>query len=171
MRPDPAPLRSDQAGFTLAEVLIAIVVLVFGLVGITNLFLLAGSSTSVANLSSATTTAAVETMETLKGKSFSTLSTGGSVDGVSDSCVDGTFSRCDGDETVAADVKYKGVGRISTKWEITEAQGDPAVLFIRVRSEAMGPLGGVRTRIELTTFRVCSSAQADGCPVGAVGVP
>lgn len=137
-----------EAGFTLVEALIAVVILIFGLMAITNLFLLGTSSNSVANQSSAATSAAAETMERLKSATFSTLSAGGDLD-----------------NDVTGFVRYdevKGVGRIRTRWEITSA--DAATLFLRVRSEGTGSLSGQRTRAEFTAFRVCTKASTEGCP-------
>ena len=45
--------RGAEAGFTLVEALVAVVVLVFGLMAVTNLLLVAASSNSVANQSTA----------------------------------------------------------------------------------------------------------------------
>ena len=41
--------RSRESGFTLVETLVAIVVLVFGLMAVTNLMLVAATSNTVAN--------------------------------------------------------------------------------------------------------------------------
>ncbi len=65
--------RSRQSGFTLIEALIAIVILVVGLLGVTNMLLMATSSNVAANRGTAATTAAAETMERLKAANFATL--------------------------------------------------------------------------------------------------
>ncbi len=164
--------RHSPPGFTLIEALIALVILVFSLIGITNLFLIAAGSTTAANESSAATTAATETLECLKGLRFDELTPGGGVGlqaslpgnlscsnpnppdtpglaGVATStCAKGGYSRCD---------DVAGVGRIRTEWEILQAANDPALLFIRVRSEGIGPFGGARSRAEFTTFRTCTA--------------
>ena len=57
-----------ERGFTLIEVLIAIVVLVFGLIAITNLFLVAGSSNTVANQATAASDVAAQIVENLKAQ-------------------------------------------------------------------------------------------------------
>jgi prepilin-type N-terminal cleavage/methylation domain-containing protein len=71
-----------EAGFTLVEVLISIVILVFGLVAVTNLFLVAGSSNMAANAGSAATAIASQQMEVLKALPFSDpqLAAGGLAD-------------------------------------------------------------------------------------------
>ena len=69
----PSNPRGGEAGFTLVEALIAIIVLVFGL-GVTNLFV-AKTTTPWPNQSSAATTAASETLERLRALSFTDLVT------------------------------------------------------------------------------------------------
>ena len=137
----------DQAGFTLVEALIAIVVLVFGLLAVTNLMLIGASSNSVANQSSATTALASDELERLKASPWNTLSVGGSL--TSDST---NFFRDD---------VIDGVGPIKTRWTI--AQPNTQTLFIVVRSEPTGGIARTRARAEFTTFRTCT-AQAMGCP-------
>jgi hypothetical protein len=65
--------RHGEAGFTLVEALVAILVLVVGLMGIANLFALAASSNSVANHGTAAVAEATETMERLKTIPFMQL--------------------------------------------------------------------------------------------------
>src|SRR4051812_4378116 len=68
---------APQAGFTLVEAMIAIVMLVFGLMAITNLFLVAGTSNTVANHMTATASDASETMDLLKAIPYQNLCVGG----------------------------------------------------------------------------------------------
>jgi type II secretory pathway pseudopilin PulG len=135
---NPAP-RSD-AGFTLVEALFAIVILVFGLIAVTNLMIVAASSNSVANQSTAATTIATQTLEELKRGLFdaATLQAGGDL--ASD--LAGYFS----------DVPVDGVGVIHTRWTIVDV--DATTKFITVRSEGTGVLSRARSRAEFTTFRV-----------------
>ena len=135
-----------EAGFTLVEALVAIVVLVFGLIGVTNLMIVAASSNSVANQGTAAATIAARQLELLKATPYNTLAAGGAVD----SDVSG-FNRDD---------QLPGVGLIHTRWEVV-ATGDPLVRFVRVRSEGTGVLSVRRSRAEFTTFRTCTSAV---CP-------
>jgi|SRR5438477_4980922 len=137
----------DQAGFTLVEALIAIVVLVFGLLAVTNLMVIGASSNSVANQSSATTALASEQLERLKAVPFNTLAVGGSL--TSDST---NFFRDD---------NIDGVGPIHTRWQL--AQPNSQTFFIQVRSEPDGGLMRSRARADFSTFRTCT-AQPMGCP-------
>jgi type II secretory pathway pseudopilin PulG len=138
-----------EAGFTLVEALVAIVVLVFGLIAITNLMIVAASSNAVANQSTAAATVAAQRLELLKATPYNTLATGGSpIDNPTP--IAGFFR----------DDDLPGVGRIHTRWEVVDT-GDPLARFIRVRSEGTGVLSGRRSRAEFTTFRTCTAAN---CP-------
>jgi prepilin-type N-terminal cleavage/methylation domain-containing protein len=145
----PSNARSSEAGFTLVEVLVAIVILVFGLIAVTNLLLVAASSNTVANHSTAAATAASETMETLKQVPFSQLADGGDLN------ADATgFFRLD---------RIPGVGPIRTRWVVTTTPTDAQVKFITVQSEGEGPMVRSRSRATYTTFRSCT-ATTQGCP-------
>jgi Tfp pilus assembly protein PilV len=150
-----SPSRRSEAGFTLVEALVAIVVLVFGLMAVTNLLLLAGSSNTVANQSSAATAMASQVMEDLRSISFEALAAGGGLTGACGTPT-GTppaaFCRTD---TVV------GVGIVQTWWQITAV--NPNTLYIVVRSEGTGSLAGTRSRAEFTSFRTCTAA-APACP-------
>jgi len=137
----------DQAGFTLVEALIAIVILVFGLLAVTNLMIIGASSNSVANQSSATTGIASEQLELLKAIPFGTLTAGGSL------TADNTgYYR---DDTI------DGVGFIHTRWQISSPNSQ--TFFIHVVSEPKGGLLKTRARADFSTFRTCT-AQPMGCP-------
>src|SRR5258708_38977657 len=71
--------RRGEAGFTLVEVLTAIVILIFGLMAVTNLLLIAASSNTVANQSTAAATSASRIMDSLRDTSFQNLLPGASV--------------------------------------------------------------------------------------------
>ena len=150
--PAPAGAQSQgsQAGFTLVEALVAIVILVFGLIAVTNLMLVAASSNSVANQSTAAATIAAQRLEQLKAITFGDvrLAPGGSVT----SDLGGFFS--------SPDDIVPGAGQIHSRWQIVTI--DPQVIFIRVRSEGTGALSVSRSRAEFTTLRACTSA-ALGC--------
>ncbi len=141
--------RSSQAGFTLVEALVAIVILVFGLIAVTNLMLVAASSNSVANQATAAATIAAQRLEQLKAQPFDLLAAGGNLD------ADVTnFNQND---------DVPGVGRIHTRWSVVSIAGDNQVYFIAVRSEGTGVLSVGRSRAEFTTFRSCTNV-ALGCP-------
>jgi prepilin-type N-terminal cleavage/methylation domain-containing protein len=149
-----APRRAD-AGFTLVEVLIAIVVLVFGLIAVTNLFLVAGSSNTVANQSTAAADVAGQILENLRAQPWNSgqLNTGidGSTAGSLTADSPGYF-RSD---------QIPGVGTIASRWTVLNV--DVRTKFIRVRSEGTGVLSRGRSRAEFTTFRACT-VPISGCP-------
>jgi prepilin-type N-terminal cleavage/methylation domain-containing protein len=141
--------RRAEAGFTLVEVLIAIVVLVFGLIAVTNLFLVAGSSNTVANQATAAADSAAQALENLKAQPWTSaqLAAGGNL-----TTPAAGYSRLD---------MIPGVGRIQTNWVITQV--DVRTKFIRVRSEGLGVLARTRSRAEFTTYRTCTTPNT-GCP-------
>ena len=165
--------RRDEAGFTLIEALVAIIVLAFGLMAVTNLLVVAAASSTVGNHSTAATTAASETMERLKSRRFQSLTPGGDVE----AGTMGNLPDCDETPTIPpaapnptecvvsgnynAMREVPGVGQIRTFWEIRQVDGQ--TLFIRVRSQSTATLAGARSRAEFTTFRACTSI-AIGCP-------
>jgi len=148
-RQDQGTTRTSEAGFTLIEALIAVLVLVIGIMAIASLFAVAATSNSVANQSTAATSAAAETLEQLKAMPFSALTVGG---GLTGTCTAGAYSRCD---------NIPGVGIINTHWRIASATNN--MMIITVRSEGTGVLSGARSRAEFTTFRSCTDVT-NGCP-------
>ena len=158
----PSNPRGGEAGFTLVEALIAIIVLVFGLIGVTNLFVVAKTTTSLANQSSAATTAAVETLERLRALSFTDLVTQAGGDLAGAGCpvaVGDTHKRCD---------TIPGVGQIYTQWQIVQVPGDVDMYLITVRSEGSG-IARRRSRSEFTLLRSCTGPKpvapgGPGCP-------
>ena len=165
--------RAGEAGFTLVEALVSIVVLVFGLIAITNLLLVAASSNTVGNVGTAATTIASERMEILKAQSFEVLagalganaSIGGLTSDVSSGCTIGAAMAgpCFRDDLVP------GVGNIHTRVMLapglrrSDGTPDPQSIFITVRSEGTAPLTRARSRSEFTTFRTCTDIRR-GCP-------
>lgn len=144
--------RGSEAGFTLVEALVAIVILVFGLVAVTNLMLMAASSNTVANQSTAAAAAAAETLETLKAIRYDDplLAPGGDLDNPT-----GSYWR---------DSDLPGVGKVRTTWRIDAVVGNNQVKFITVRSQGTGALAGMRSRAEFTTFRSCTVVNGLNCP-------
>lgn len=156
--------RGAEAGFTLVEALVAVVVLVFGLMAVTNLMLVAASSNSVANQGTAAVNSASRAMDLLKATTFTDMLAGGGID---------PFDASDGglectDPTLAFDDWHcndtvPGVGVVHTHWYVTTT-ADARLLHVRVRSEGTGALSGARSRAEFTTFRACTNAE-NGCPL------
>jgi Tfp pilus assembly protein PilV len=140
---------TSEAGFTLAEALIAIFILVVGLAAVTNLLVVGMASNVAANQGTAAATAASEALEALKAQPFTSAAMvpGGDLE----NDVAGYNTNVD----------LPGVGGIHTRWQIEAV--DARMVFIRVRSEARGGLGGARTRSEFATFRSCTATTA-GCP-------
>ncbi len=167
----------EEAGFTLVETLIAIVILVIGLMAITNLFIVAGSSNLVARQMTASTAQASEAMEALKVSSFRQLpavTTGqfrGAVDAAAlqtdatdipadqplsfDANSDGTVDR------FGVDRQVPGVGEIRIRWQIVAV--DNITRLVRVVAAPQSPLLSARGRADLVSYRTCTS-PALGCP-------
>jgi len=146
--PPVTEARREEAGFTLIEVLIAIIVLVFGLIAVTNLFLVAGSSNTVANQATASADVAAQILEQLKAQPWNSaqlaaVNTGG-------------FPA-----TPQQTIQINGVGTIDSWWSITDV--DIRTKFIRVRSQGRGVLARARSRAEFTTYRTCTTPTL-GCP-------
>ena len=162
----PAP----EAGFTLIEALAAIVILVFGLMGITNLLLVAANSNTTANQGTAAATVASQVLENIKAVPYTALNVNGS--GVTVTADQGGGGPCFGTGAVLfsdpatnnnCDAAIQGVGNIHARWVVTALAGNNQVRFVQVRAEATGVLGAARTRAEFTTFRSCTSTTL-GCP-------
>jgi type II secretory pathway pseudopilin PulG len=157
-----------EAGFTLVEALVAVIVLVFGLMAVTNLMLVAASSNSVANQGTAAVTSATRVLELMKASSFADLqpvTPGGTIE-LESPIVPGPdcATAVVGDFHCTDDIP--GVGRVHTHWEFSPT-ADPRLIFIRTRSEGTGALSATRSRAEFTTFRACTNSDpATGtCPV------
>ena len=158
--------RGAEAGFTLVEALVAIVVLIFGLMAVTNLMLVAASSNSVANQGTAAVASAIRAMDMLKATDFSRLNTasgGGTTFDVGDApgakdCSDPTLAVTDWH----CNDQVPGVGFIHTHWYVAGTD-DIRLLHLRARSEGTGALSAARSRAEFTTFRSCTNVDG-GCP-------
>ncbi len=163
------PSRSDssQRGFTLIETLIAMVILIVGLVGVSHLMMMAINSNNIANRGTVATTLASQQMEQLMSVPFDLLPTGANLDA--------------GDPGVAADVvpgncgegfcvvRVGGVsGEFVTRWQTTVMS--PQMRCIRVRTQARGPFAAL-TRAELTTFRADNQQTAPAAPASPAPGP
>lgn len=162
--------RHAEAGFTLVEALIAIVILAFGLIAVTNLMVVAASSNTVANQGTAATISASDRMETLRNMSFAALSAavGGDLTanvGPTGPCQLAALPPA----TFNCTEDLPGVGLVQTRWQITALPGTARMVMVQVRSEGTGVLARARSRAEFQTFRSCT----DSTPVvgGAPGVP
>jgi type II secretory pathway pseudopilin PulG len=161
-----------EEGFTLVESLVAIVVLVFGLIAVTNLMLVAASSNTVANQGTAAATSASERMEILRNMQFATLlgGVGGSLTanvGATGPCSPaGALPVPLPPATYNCTDDLPGVGVIVTRWQISAVLGTGRMVFIQVRSEGTGALSQRRSRAEFTTLRSCT----DATPVATAGI-
>ena len=96
-------------------------------------------------------------METLKGQTFANLAPGTGYASPFGSPGPG----------IPANTGYrsaggmKGVGRLDTRWEVSQPANLPNVRFIEVRSQALGRLGSGLSLTRYTTFRACT--EATGC--------
>ena len=149
MQSDTPIQRDGEAGFTLIETLVAIVVLVFGLIAVTNLLLVGATNNTVANHGTAATAVATQQMEVLKARPFRDLAPGGSL----------TTDVTD----FSANVPVEGVGTINVRWQIVTPTDEEQLRFIAVQAEGTGAMVRTRSRIQLTTFRACTADTA-GCP-------
>ncbi len=142
----PAP-RDGEAGFTLIEALIAMVILVFGLIAVSNLLFVAASSNRVAGDSTAAANVAQQQLETLRALPYGT--------------VDGQVGA-----TQVAEQFVDGVGWIDIEWDVLRVDpGGPVppnpaplqqLLFINLRAESRNPVARARSRAEYTVFRACT---------------
>jgi type II secretory pathway pseudopilin PulG len=155
--------RPSEAGFTLVEALIAIVVLVFGLIAVTNLLLVAATSNMVASQATAATTAASRVLDMLKTTSYENLVAGGNLGVV----MSGATPMC----AVALPASFEcrddvdGVGVMHVRWIVTPVAADARLTFIEVRSEGQGVFAAGRTLADFTTLRSCTDSTAlGGCP-------
>jgi hypothetical protein len=155
-----AGVDSAEGGFTLVEALVAITILVFGLIAVTNLLLVAAQSNSIAHASTGAAAQASEVLERLKAIPFKTLTPGGDMD------ADAGIANCDdatqaGGCVVAGNFNSRrgmpGLGEIKSRWTIVVV--DATTLFIEVRSEGTSPLVARMSQARFTTFRSCTEAE------------
>jgi hypothetical protein len=167
--------RSQEDGFTLVEALVAIIVLVFGLIAVTNLMLVAASSNTVANQGSAATMASTERIDLLRNMPYNVLSTatGGSITSTAPVTVDCVPAAGGAPPMPPAAFAcfhdIPGVGRVVTRWQVSAVAGTGRLLFIQVRSEGEGVLAQARSRADFSVFRSCtdsstSTGPAIACP-------
>ncbi len=165
-------MTARQQGFTLVEVLVAIVVLIFGLMAISNLFALATSSNVVARQMTASAAQAAEVMDRLKSVPFSGLVAGGAADDTAlASTASGTPTYTEAQPlqvgtgttvgVYALDRNIAGLGTVRVRWQIVNI--DNQTKLIHVAAASAVDLLRRRSQVDLMTFRSCTGPIV-GCP-------
>ena len=165
-----ANARRGQAGFTLVEALVAVVVLIFGLMAVTNLLLVAASANTVANQGSAATASATQVMDVLRSTPWNELVPGGDLDNDVGPAVDCRALPVP-INTYNCDDTIQGVGVIKTRWLLTPGVGTVRLYQISVRSEGTGALAAARSRANFTTYRTCTQSAPNSCGIAGVCCP
>ena len=155
--------RGSESGFTLVETLVAIVVLVFGLMAVTNLLLVAATSNTVANQSSAATASASQVMDVLRSTAWANVTPGGSLTADTTSPSPDCRALTSPLAAYNCDDFIQGVGTIKTRWQITAGTGTVRMVMITVASEGMGAMAGARSRATFTTYRTCTQSAPGSC--------
>jgi prepilin-type N-terminal cleavage/methylation domain-containing protein len=155
--------RSRENGFTLVETLVAIVVLVFGLMAVTNLMLVAATSNTVANQASAATASASQVMDLLRSTPWANTTVGGNLTADTTSPSPDCRALQNPINAYNCDDIIPGVGTVKTRWQITAAVGTVRMLQITVRSEGQGALAGARSRANFTTYKTCTQSATGSC--------
>ena len=178
-------IQSDrsQAGFTLVEALIAVVILAVGLMAVTNLFVVAAASNQVGNYGTATATVASETLEKIQALDFFFVCPQLGAPQPVQPCpgpIRGSLTADVGapnntpEVTVGGALTFHSVRNVAgvggapqnqnivvrTRWVIQDATGITAAYMITVQSRIDGPLGGSISQAQFTGFRACT---APGC--------
>jgi type II secretory pathway pseudopilin PulG len=148
---------SEEAGFTLIETMISIVVLVVGLIGVVNLFIVASTSNFTANQTTAAAALASEQLETLKAIPFTTLVVGGSL--TNDLSPAATCPGNAANFSCSENVPAAGYGRVRLRWTVTDR--GPGKVGIEVEALPQTGLATGRARVRLATIRTCTGT---GCP-------
>jgi type II secretory pathway pseudopilin PulG len=158
--------RRGQAGFTLVETLTAVVILIFGLMAVTNLLLVAASANTVANQGSAATASASQVMDVLRSTAWAdiqNMSGGGNLDADATSPSPDCRALPNPLTAFNCDDVIPGVGVIKTRWTVTPGVGTVRLFQITVRSEGTGALSIGRSRATFTTFRTCTQSAPGSC--------
>lgn len=168
---EPTP-RTNESGFTLVEALVAIIVLVFGLIAVTNLLLVAAASNTVANQGSVATMASSERIDLFRTVPFTTLSAnlGGNINDTTPptvSCITAGGGAPPMPPVWSCFNDIPGVGRINTRWQVSAVAGTGRMLYIQVRSEGTGALAQARSRADFSVVRACTDSSTPTGPATA----
>jgi Tfp pilus assembly protein PilV len=157
LRREPSGVTDPEAGFTLIEALIAIVVLIVGLAAVSNLMLVAASSNQTGNNLSMTTAEATARMEALKQIPFGTAPfVGAAPQGDLAANTPGFFTQR----------TFPGGAQVTTRWLVQNPC--PGAYHITVQSTTNQILsGGPRSQATLNHLRACT---VPGC-LGTICIP
>jgi prepilin-type N-terminal cleavage/methylation domain-containing protein len=159
--------RGTEAGFTLIEVLTAVVILTFGLMAVSNLFFAATTSNSVASGQTATASVASQVLELLKEIPYQQLVALGNAGSITvDAAGCPALPNAPGITNCFVDTVVPGVGVIHSRWTIAilaVAGGTADEAFLTVQSDSTGTFLQGRSRTQLTTVRACVNKSAQ-CP-------
>jgi len=173
---------NGESGFSLVEAIIAVLVFIFGIAAVSNLFLVAITANSAANHQAATTAVAAEVLDRLRAEPFAKLTPGGPNGLFSSTAASGTYLKdrraalipdtsgsgtTPGSDSCVEPIancvtqgNYRmrrlvpGVADIHVNWMIVDTGN--GLLFITVRAQAMTAVVGERSYAEVTTFRSAS---------------
>jgi type II secretory pathway pseudopilin PulG len=155
--------RRAEAGFTLIEALIAMVILIVGIAAIANLMVVAGTSNTVANSSTAASAVASQQMDLLKSASYETLVAGGTatVPTTPHTTAHPVCNVAAVTAGFACDAVVEGVGTIHVQWAVTgplAGAAPAATYFIDVVAQPIAPATRQRGTARYTTFRTDNGA-------------
>lgn len=160
----------NEAGFSLVEAIIAVLVFIIGIAAISNMFVMAMTANSTANVSAGAAGVASEVMDRLRALPSNTLTaTTGANPYASQTAHDAYFQPSAGDSGVCSEETgttncvrpgnfvltkiVPGVGIVHAKWHVTQVGGGTNLLFITVRAQTMATVVGERGNAEFTMFR------------------
>jgi hypothetical protein len=159
LRREPSAAADPEAGFTLIEALIAVVILIVGLAAVSNLMLVAASSNQTGNNLSMTTAEATARMETLKQVPFGTAPFVGAA-------IQGSVPPALPVPGFSTQRTFPGGAQVTTQWLVQNPC--PGAYHITVVSTTNQVLtGGPRSQASLSHLRACT---VPGC-LGSICIP
>jgi hypothetical protein len=151
---------NNEAGFSLVEAIIAVLVFIIGIAAVSNLFISSITANSTANVSAATAAVASEVMDRLRALPANTLTVGAPAGGVltpvagdTSVCQEPAASNCVRAGNFVMTKIVPGVGVVHAKWSIAQGSAGTGLLFITVRAQTRATIVGERGHAEFTTFR------------------
>lgn len=163
-----------QAGFTLIETLVAMVVLTFGLLAVTNLLLMATTDNFAAAQSTIAVTAASQQLDFLRRARMTDLVPGGDLTAdlsAPGPCpgVPGIYNCIQDVATLLPGAAVGGEARVRLRWTITSMP--PGAVSITVQAVPLAALAGQRSMAEMTTIRTCTAVPPPGGAAACPAIP